>query len=68
MLIKFSEQADKDLKSYIKSGNKALVKKVLELIKAIEENPFEGIGKPEHRIIYYITGEIIFIQSVKGHY
>ena len=46
MLIKFSIEADNDLKFFIKSGNLALYKKVFELIKAIEENPFEGIGKP----------------------
>jgi len=55
MLIKFSKQADNHLKSHIKSGNKAVLTKIMELISAIKENPFEGIGKIE-------------IISLKGHY
>ena len=47
MQIDFTENADKDLKLFIKSGNKNILKKVAELIKSIQENPFEGIGKPE---------------------
>ena len=30
-----------------KSGNKFILKKISELLRAIEENPYEGIGKPE---------------------
>ncbi|WP_243718050.1 Txe/YoeB family addiction module toxin [Pedobacter changchengzhani] len=30
-----------------KSGNKIIQKKIEQLILAIQENPFEGIGKPE---------------------
>ena len=56
MLIKFSEKADSDLRSYIKSGDKILYKKVFELIKAIEANPFEGIGKPEP-LKYHLNGK-----------
>jgi toxin YoeB len=47
MQIDFTENADKDLHLFIKSGNKSILKKIAELIKSIEENPFEGIGKPE---------------------
>ena len=30
-----------------KSGNKSILKKITALVEAIEDNPFEGIGKPE---------------------
>ncbi len=47
MEIIFSSKATKDLEFWSKSGNKAILKKISELIRAIQENPFEGIGKPE---------------------
>ncbi len=47
MEIIFSPQADKDLKFFVKSGNKAILKKVSEIITSIKLTPFEGIGKPE---------------------
>ncbi|MFI5140481.1 MAG: type II toxin-antitoxin system YoeB family toxin, partial [Sphingobacteriales bacterium] len=47
MQIDFTENADKELQFFIKSGNKAILKKVNELIKSINESLFEGIGKPE---------------------
>jgi toxin YoeB len=47
MQIDFTENADRELQFFVKSGNKAILKKVLELVKSIEENPFTGIGKPE---------------------
>jgi toxin YoeB len=45
--IIYSVKAIEDLKYWKKSGNKILQKKIQELILAIQENPFEGIGKPE---------------------
>lgn len=47
MEIIYSIQALEDLKYWKKSGNKLIQKKISALIKAIVENPFEGIGKPE---------------------
>ncbi len=47
MQIDFTQEADKDLKFFIKSGNRQIVEKVNALIKAINEDPFQGIGKPE---------------------
>ena len=47
MEIVFSEKAQKDLVFWSKSGNKQILKKISELIKAIQLNPYEGIGKPE---------------------
>lgn len=45
--VVFSEKANDDLKFWNKSGNKAIIKKISELIKAIQVSPYEGIGKPE---------------------
>jgi len=48
MEIIFSNKAKKDLEFWSKSGNKSILKKISKLLRAIEENPYEGIGKPEH--------------------
>ncbi len=47
MEVRYSKKAEKDLDFWSKSGNKIIIKKISELIKAIQINPFEGIGKPE---------------------
>jgi len=47
MEIIFSNKAKKDLEFWSKSGNKSILKKISKLLRAIEENPYEGIGKPE---------------------
>ena len=47
MEIIYSDEAQRDIKYWKKSGNKAVQKKIQELLNAIENNPFEGIGKPE---------------------
>jgi toxin YoeB len=47
MQIEFTESADKELQFFVKSGNKAILKKITELIRSITETPFDGIGKPE---------------------
>jgi toxin YoeB len=47
MEIIFSTKAKKDLEFWSKSGNKIILKKISELLRAIQENPFDGIGKPE---------------------
>ncbi|MDN5626785.1 toxin YoeB [Epilithonimonas bovis DSM 19482] len=85
MEIEFTKQAEKDLEFWKKSGNKLIQKKISEILKSIQENPYEGIGKPEalkysltgswsrrinleHRIVYEVIDDIIFIESLKGHY
>ena len=55
MQIVFLPDADDDLLFWVKTGNKAILKKITQLIKAIEENPFEGIGKPE-QLKYNLAG------------
>jgi toxin YoeB len=47
MEVIYSAQAIDDLKFWKKSGNKIIQNKIQELIISIQENPFEGIGKPE---------------------
>lgn len=55
MEIVFLPEAEKDLDFWVKSGNKTILKKIAQLIEAIQENPFEGIGKPE-QLKYNLTG------------
>ena len=45
--IKISKQAKEDL-SWFRKHNKDLYSKCFDLTLAISEDPFEGIGKPEH--------------------
>jgi len=47
MEIIFLPQADEDLTYWVKTGNKAILKKISELTRSILENPYKGIGKPE---------------------
>ena len=47
MQIIFEPEAKADLDFFIKSGNKSILKKITNLIEAIIEHPFEGLGKPE---------------------
>ncbi len=47
MEIIYSPRAVEDLKYWKKSGNKTIQNKINKLPDAIQENPYEGIGKPE---------------------
>jgi toxin YoeB len=47
MEVIYTPQAVEDLNYWKKSGNKAIQKKIQQLILAIIEKPYEGIGKPE---------------------
>lgn len=47
MEVIYTPQAVEDLSYWKKSGNKTIQKKIQQLILAIIENPFEGIGIPE---------------------
>lgn len=47
MEVIFTPQATEDLNYWKKTGNKLVQKKIQQLIIAIQENPYEGIGKPE---------------------
>ena len=45
--LDFSKQATNDIDFHKKSGNKAVLKKILVLLNELTEHPFEGTGKPE---------------------
>jgi toxin YoeB len=47
MEVIYSPKAIEDLKYWRKTGDKTIQKKITNLIEAIQENPYEGIGKPE---------------------
>ncbi len=47
MEVIFTPQAKEDLNYWKKTGNKAIQKKIEQLIIAIQEDPYHGIGKPE---------------------
>lgn len=47
MEVIYLTRADEDLQYWIKTGNKAVLKKIAQLTTAIIENHYEGIGKPE---------------------
>jgi len=47
MQIIYLPKAEEDLNYWIKSGNKTILKKIALLTKAIIDNPYKGIGKPE---------------------
>ena len=69
---------------YWQTNDKKIAHKINELIKSIErEGAMKGIGKPEplkyrkaysrrisveHRLVYDIEGDIIYLYSCKGHY
>ena len=85
MEIKYLPQADADLNYWIKTGNKSNLKKIAQLTRAIIENPYTGIGKPEalkydlapkwsrringeHRYVYVLENDVLYVYSLKGHY
>lgn len=47
MQIIFLPDAKEDLNFWVKTGNKSIIKKITQLIEAIQINPFEGVEKPE---------------------
>ena len=80
----FSDNAWEEYTSFLKEDRKIL-KRIHELLKDIDRNGHEGIGKPEplrhtlsgywsrrinqeHRLIYSIDEENIYILSCKYHY
>ena len=47
MEVIFMPTALADLDYWKKSGNIIILKRIRQLIEAIQKNPYEGIGKPE---------------------
>ena len=56
MEIIYSQQAQSDIKFWLKSGNKKIQGKITQLINAIQKDPFNGIGKPE-ALKYELNGK-----------
>jgi toxin YoeB len=80
----FSEHAWEDYLYWQQSDRKMLVR-INSLIKEIQRQPFQGIGKPEplrhglagywsrrindeHRIVYKVTEDAVFIAQLRYHY
>ena len=56
MQIIYKTKEKEHLDFWVKTSNKSVLKKIVQLTKAINENPYEGIGKPEplkHELIGY---------------
>lgn len=84
MRLLFAENAWEDYLFWQKTDKK-VVSRVNLLIKAIQRNKYQGIGKPEplrhnlsgywsrrinseHRIVYKIEDDSVFIVQLKYHY
>lgn len=73
MEIVFTTEASADLEYWKKSGNVKIQKKISQLLTAIKESPFSGVGKPEalkHELSGYwsrrITIEHRLVYTVKS--
>jgi toxin YoeB len=83
--LDFTDKAKEDIAFHQKTGNKAVLNKLLVLAEELAEHPFTGTGKPEplkydlsgiwsrrinreHRLVYEVEENTVFILSVKGHY
>ena len=45
--LHFTDKAVDDITSHKKSGNKAVLNKLLKLLEELTDHPFTGTGKPE---------------------
>ncbi len=45
--LEFTDRASDDIAAHKKVGNKAVLNKLLVLLKELTEHPFAGTGKPE---------------------
>jgi toxin YoeB len=53
--INFTAEALADMNHWKKSGNVIILKRIRQLLEAIQNDPFKGIGKPE-ALKYGLTG------------
>ncbi len=53
--LDFTDKAYLDIEFHKKSGNKAILKKILKLLEELTEAPYTGTGKPEP-LKYNLTG------------
>jgi len=83
--LDFTDKANEDIAFHRKTGNKAVLNKLLALLEELAEHPFSGTGKPEplkhelsgmwsrrmnreHRLVYEVEDNTVFVLSAKGHY
>lgn len=83
--IRFTEQVQEDIRQHKKSGNKAVINKIILLLDEWSKHLFEGTGKPEplkhqlngcwsrrinreHRLVYEVSGDSVWVLSAYGHY
>jgi toxin YoeB len=45
--LDFTDEAMQDIAKHKKTGNKAILTKILSLLEELKEHPFTGTGKPE---------------------
>ena len=45
--LKLTKKADEDIAFHVKSGDKAILKKILKLFQELKEHPTTGTGHPE---------------------
>ena len=74
MQIELTPEAKAHLQHWRETGNKPILQKIEQLLDAILENPYKGIGKPEplkHQLAgkwsRRINKEHRFIYAVQGH-
>ena len=59
--LDFTDKSKDDIAFHKKSGNKAVLNKLLTLLEELAEHPFEGTGKPEqlkHNLAVYLSRRI----------
>ena len=54
--ITLSAQAKEEYQYFVRSGNKAIINKILSLLEDIAKHPYTGIGKPES-LKYDLSGK-----------
>jgi len=47
LIIQLTDEAKADLQHWKKSGAQLVLKRIRQLLEAIQQDPFTGIGKPE---------------------
>ena len=73
MIKSWSDAAWEDFEYWMKEDRKTL-KRILQLLKDIDRNGYEGLGKPEplrgdcNSIVYRIEGGVIQIVQCGSHY
>jgi toxin YoeB len=46
-IVVLEPSAENEIKFHLKSGNKAIIKKLKKIIEELTETPYTGIGNPE---------------------